>query len=695
MGMFDIFKKKNVSDATDLSKSSGEIIEDQDKTEDEVAISWDTLSFGTGGGTERSETPYVPQAKTVSQGSSRTYGVNTGSSNSTSSNGVPFVPQKKPEERRQPSVSTNTTVQSASPSHYRAKTAATSQNTPVDYSKYVFPKADLLKISDSAESLEDSVYRERLEAVFQNYRVKARVMTISQTDMAVTFGISPNPGVRINSVTSYKEEYALALGGRIEYEIPLKGTSYLGLHVFKENKGGVNLRKMIVSDEYKTSRARIPLLMGALTSGVPIIEDLDEIGHLLIGGETGSGKSVFLNSLILGMLYKRSPEDIRFILIDTNILNLNVYNGIPSMLIPVVTDPRKAVAALAWCSAEITRRTNMLIESGCKDIDDYNIKPGATKIPHIVVVIDEFAPVIETEEGLDTLLSLTTVGKAAGVHMIISTQKISSRTALRRIKESIHARVAFSVFSETESKAFLDMSGAENLSGAGDMVYRKPGQNSLVRIQGVNIKDEEVSSCVNYIKEQNLSMTENVQAVVSSASANTYDDQSGYDELLREAGRYVINAGKASIGYLQRMFKIGFNRAARLMDQLAEIGAVGEEFGTKPRAILMDINEFEERMDQLEGRQVNRYNTTNSIVRQAVSTTYDPLLRDAGLFLIEKEKASIGMLQRAFKLGFNRAQLIMDQLSEIGVVGPENGAMPRAVLMSISEFNELANRLSL
>jgi len=365
------------------------------------------------------------------------------------------------------------------------------------------------------------------------------------------------------------------------------------------------------------------------------------------------------------------------------------------MLIPVVTDPRKAVATLAWCSAEITRRTNMLIESGCKDIDDYNIKSGATKIPHIVVVIDEFAPVIETEEGLDTLLSLTTVGKAAGVHMIISTQKISSRTALRRIKESIHARVAFSVFSETESKAFLDMSGAENLSGAGDMVYRKPGQNSLVRIQGVNIKDEEVSSCVNYIKEQNLSMTENVQAVVSSASANTYDDQSGYDELLREAGRYVINAGKASIGYLQRMFKIGFNRAARLMDQLAEIGAVGEEFGTKPRAILMDINEFEERMDQLEGRQVNRYNPTNSIVRQAVSTTYDPLLRDAGLFLIEKEKASIGMLQRAFKLGFNRAQLIMDQLSEIGVVGPENGAMPRAVLMSISEFNELANRLSL
>lgn len=584
MGMFDIFKKKNVSENNDLAKASEQPVEEQNTPEEDVSISWDTLSFGSGGGMERKDTPYIPQERT-SPISRRT---NNGTTTATSG-GVPFVPQSRSQTSsyQQSTNRTNALNQQTSGS-------INASDITIDYSKYVFPTVNLLKTTSSVDSLADSAYKEKLEAVFQSYKVKAQIMTVSQTDMAVTFGISPNPGVRINTITSYKEEYELALGGRVEYEIPLKGTSYLGLHVLKECKGGISLRKMIDSDEYKMSKARIPLLMGALTSGTPIIEDLDAIGHLLVGGETGSGKSVFLNSLILGMLYKRSPEDIQFIFIDTNILNLNVYNGIPSMLIPVVTDANKAIAALNWCSAEINNRTRKMLEAGCKDIDDYNVKPTVTKLPHIVVVIDEFAPVIETEEGLEALLSLTTVGKAAGVHMILSTQKISSRTALRRIKESIHARVAFSVFSEAESKAFLDMAGAEDLTGAGDMIYRKPGQNSIIRIQGVNIKDEEATTCVNFIKSANPTLiAKNVVSTVIKTPSNVYDDESGYDEMLAEAGREVIISGRASIGMLQRRFKIGFNRAARMMDQLAELGVVGVENGAMPRAVLMDLEEFE------------------------------------------------------------------------------------------------------
>lgn len=565
MGMFVFGKKKDSTQKGDIPVTADVDGTNQNITDSDVPISWDTLSFGDGGGTQEGEIPYIQEKKILTRNDDKRPDENTS--------------ERADVGRRNPDID--------------------AQVTPIDYSKYVFPKIDLLSVIALSDRKDDDVYKEKLEAVFQSYKVKAEIMNISQTDIAVTFAIKPNQGVRINSVTSYKEEYELALGGRIEYEIPLKGTSYLGIHVLKENKSKVGFRKIIESEEYKDTKARIPLIMGALTSGKPVIEDLDAIGHLLIGGETGSGKSVFLNSLILGILYMCSPADVQFIFVDTNVLNLSVYNQIPSLLLPVITDARRGIAALSWCASEINRRTKIMSNNSCKDIDDYNKKPKVIRLPHIVLVIDEFAPLIESDEGLEALLALTTVGKAAGVHMVLSTQKVSSRSALRRIKECIHARIAFSIFSEMESKVLLDVPGAEKLSGSGDMLYRKPGQNTLIRIQGANVKDEDVTKTVEYIKENNSYHTSEELGIIPQEKPEEHYDASMYDELIREAGMFVIDKQKASIGMLQRTFKLGFNRCARIMDELGELGVVGPEEDTRPRTILMNMNEFENLMDQL------------------------------------------------------------------------------------------------
>ena len=343
--------------------------------------------------------------------------------------------------------------------------------------------------------------------------------------------------------------------------------------------------------------------------------------HLLIAGATGSGKSVCINTIIMSILYKATPEDVRMIMIDPKMVELSAYNGIPHLLIPVVTDPKKAAGALNWAVEEMTKRYQLFAKYSVRNIQGFNQKveqekesgienedPSFVHMPQIIVIVDELADLMMVAHGEveDSIVRLSQLARAAGIHLIIATQRPSVDVITGLIKANIPSRIAFAVSSGTDSRTILDMVGAEKLLGKGDMLFYPTGSTKPSRVQGAFIADEEVTAVTSYIKEHfgdseydsTISESINNSASTSSAGGGSSDDGDAdrYDELFEDAGRMVIEKDKASIGYLQRMFRIGFNRAARIMDQLCEAGVVGPEEGTKPRKILMTMDEFEEMM---------------------------------------------------------------------------------------------------
>ena len=342
--------------------------------------------------------------------------------------------------------------------------------------------------------------------------------------------------------------------------------------------------------------------------------DIAKMPHLLIAGATGSGKSVCINTLIMSILYKAKPEDVKLIMIDPKVVELSVYNGIPHLFIPVVTDPKKAAGALNWGVAEMTDRYNKFAEYGVRDLRGYNQKIEALgdiddpnkpkKLPQIVIIVDELADLMMVAPGEveDSICRLAQLARAAGIHLIIATQRPSVNVITGLIKANMPSRIAFSVSSGVDSRTIIDMNGAEKLLGKGDMLFYPQGYQKPARVQGAFVSDEEVSDVVDFLKSQNTdaSYSADMQAQmekvqqVSSASRSSED----VDELFADAGKFIIEKDKASIGMLQRVFKIGFNRAARIMDQLSDAGVVGPEEGTKPRKILMSESEFENYLEQ-------------------------------------------------------------------------------------------------
>lgn len=454
---------------------------------------------------------------------------------------------------------------------------------------------------------------QKLEETFQNFGVNVHVTNASCGPSVTRYEIQPEQGVKVSKIVGLADDIKLNLAvADLRIEAPIPGKAAVGIEVPNKENTAVMLRDLIESSEFKASKSNISFAVGKDISGKTVVTDIAKMPHLLVAGATGSGKSVCINTLIMSILYKASPEDVRLIMIDPKVVELSVYNGIPHLLIPVVTDPKKASGALNWAVAEMSRRYQLFAEYNVRDMHGYNEKvasmpseegmPG--KMPQIVIIVDELADLMMVAPGEveGAICRLAQLARAAGLHLIIATQRPSVNVITGLIKANMPSRIAFSVTSGVDSRTIIDMNGAEKLLGKGDMLFYPAGYPKPVRVQGSFVSDQEVQRVVDYLIEHNgnASYSEEIEEHVNTNSTgesvmpgaeNDGDDRDAY---FVDAGKLIIEKEKASIGMLQRMFKIGFNRAARIMDQLSDAGVVGPEEGTKPRKVLMTMEEFEQ-----------------------------------------------------------------------------------------------------
>ena len=489
---------------------------------------------------------------------------------------------------------------------------------------YRFPSIELLKRpSGKNDGMTPEMLKAtaaKLQATLQSFGVNVTVTNISCGPSVTRYELTPEQGVKVSRITNLENDIKLNLAAAdIRIEAPIPGKSAVGIEVPNAEATGVLLRTLIESKEFKTDNGKISFAIGKDIGGRIVIWDIAKMPHLLIAGATGSGKSVCINTMIISLLYKYKPEDLRIIMIDPKVVELSVYNGIPHLLIPVVTDPRKASNALNWAVQEMTHRYDLFAHLGVRNLEGFNEKVQSSeepltdtngtplrKMPQIVIIVDELADLMMVAPGEveDAICRLAQLARAAGIHLVIATQRPSVDVITGLIKANIPSRIAFAVSSGIDSRTILDQVGAEKLLGKGDMLFFPQGIPKPVRLQGPFVSDEEIQNIVNYLTEKNgadydETAAEGIKNGVStvaeqmkSASADAAPDD-GRDEYFAQAGRFIIDKDKASIGMLQRVYKIGFNRAARIMDQLSEAGVVGPEEGTKPRKILMTADEFE------------------------------------------------------------------------------------------------------
>ena len=479
---------------------------------------------------------------------------------------------------------------------------------------YTFPGTYLLKKNtDEGDSLSDNEYRNTaitLQETLASFDVNVTVEDISVGPSVTLYELKPEQGVKVSKVLSLANDIKLALAASdIRIEAPIPGKSAIGIEVPNKQKHTVYLRDLFESRTFKNGNESIGFAVGKDISGKVIVSDIAKMPHVLIAGATGSGKSVCINTLIMSIIYKYSPEDVKLIMVDPKVVELSVYNGIPHLLIPVVTEPKKAASALNWAVAEMGERYKKFAATGVRDLSAYNkrideakrrgnIEGLPEKLPKIVIIIDELADLmmVANSEVEDAIVRLAQLARACGIHLVIATQRPSVNVITGIIKANIPSRIAFAVSSGTDSRTILDSNGAEKLLGKGDMLFAPYGAANPVRVQGAFVSDEEVSAVVDFLKNQGMQARYDDETIKqieeTEKNAAGGNDISDRDELFEAAGRYIIEKDRASIGNLQRNFKIGFNRAARIMDQLANAGVVGDEAGTKRREILMNMDEF-------------------------------------------------------------------------------------------------------
>ena len=486
----------------------------------------------------------------------------------------------------------------------------------MDEIEYVFPPMKLLSAPRSRSGRGQMTERNiketavKLQNTLESFGVHVTVTNVSCGPAVTRYELQPEQGVKVKSITSLADDIKLNLAAsEVRIEAPIPGKSAVGIEVPNKENYVVTLREMLESKEFTEHPSDIAFAVGRDIGGQIIVTDIAKMPHLLIAGATGSGKSVCINTLIISILYKSGPADVRMIMIDPKVVELNVYNGIPHLLIPVVTDPKKAAAALNWAVAEMTNRYKKFAEAGVRDLVGYNEKAREQaylndekyqKMPQIVIIIDELSDLMMVAPGEveDSICRLAQMARAAGIHLIIATQRPSVNVITGLIKANIPSRIAFAVSSAVDSRTIIDGSGAEKLLGKGDMLFFPSGYPKPVRIQGSYVSDKEVSSVVDFLikNNSNPNYSEEIKETIANirtaeAAAVAANER---DDYFVEAGRFIIEKDKASIGMLQRVYKIGFNRAARIMDQLAEVGVVGPEEGTKPRKILMTAEEYEQ-----------------------------------------------------------------------------------------------------
>ncbi|MBQ1423274.1 MAG: DNA translocase FtsK 4TM domain-containing protein [Lachnospiraceae bacterium] len=552
----------------------------------------------------------------------------TGEVEKPAENVKPSAPEALSGERTKTDVPAKTAAPAAGPEKPAAGPAAQpeTQAKPKPKPKpkpYVFPPNRLLERSQNSSkgSREEVMNNARkLEQVLRDFGVGVTVTAVTRGPRVSRYEMTPDTGVKVSRITSLEGDIKLALAAReIRIEAPIPGKSAVGIEVPNEESMTVKFRDILESEEFKNAKSKLSWGIGLDIQGKPVVGNIAKMPHLLVAGTTGSGKSVGINSLIMSILYRATPEEVRMILIDPKVVELSVYNGIPHLLTDVVTKPERAVSALNWAVAEMNNRYKLFQVSGTRNIGGYNEKvdevnaklpPDSeermTRLPFILIIIDELAELMmHSKKDIEgSIVSLTQLARAAGIHLVVATQRPSVDVITGLIKSNIPSRIAYRLPSQMDSRTILDTGGAETLLGNGDMLYKPGDKNNPERIQGAFLSDNEVETVVEFLRKNNQSGNdEEVETAIarqmtldlgsSGAADNGGSQKPDTDEYYADAGRLIITSGKASIGALQRKFKIGFNRAARIMDQLHEAGVVSDGEGTKERQILMTLDEFE------------------------------------------------------------------------------------------------------
>ncbi len=450
----------------------------------------------------------------------------------------------------------------------------------------------------------------KLHQTLESFGVKVTIDNVSCGPSVTRYELHPEQGVKVSKITGLADDIKLNLAAAdVRIEAPIPGKAAVGIEVPNKENVAVMLRELLESSEFAKHASNVAFAVGKDIAGKTVVTDIAKMPHLLIAGATGSGKSVCINTLIMSIIYKAHPDDVKLIMIDPKVVELSVYNGIPHLLIPVVTDPKKASGALNWAVIEMTERYQKFAELGVRDLKGYNAKIEKVtdlepdkykKMPQIIIIVDELADLMMVAPGEveESICRLAQLARAAGIHLVIATQRPSVNVITGVIKANIPSRIAFSVSSAVDSRTIIDSAGAEKLLGKGDMLFYPAGFAKPIRVQGAFVSDQEVSAVVEFLTRDSKSTYDNTivekisaQASTSASGGSLADDR---DEYFLEAAKFIIEKDKASIGMLQRVFKIGFNRASRIMDQLYEAGVVGAEEGTKPRKVTMSMEQFEE-----------------------------------------------------------------------------------------------------
>lgn len=524
----------------------------------------------------------------------------------------PMAEEEMPVEEVQPvAEEMPTDVPAAEPAKPEAQkeTAQQPAAAPAEPAEkpYVFPPISLLGRDPGNSSgsgiLEQQKNGRKLEMTLKSFGVEARVINVSAGPTVTRYEVSPSQGVKVSKIVNLADDIALNLAASgIRIEAPIPGKAAVGIEVPNKETKSVYLRTVLESDAFRKHPSKLAFALGEDITGNPIVTDIAKMPHLLIAGATGSGKSVCINTLITSILYKADPKEVKLLLVDPKVVELSVYNGIPHLLIPVVTDPKKASAALNWAVREMLERYNDFAACGVRDIKGFNAmkeekgEPEA-KMPQIVIIIDELADLMMAAPGEveDSICRLAQMARAAGMHLIIATQRPSVDVITGVIKANIPSRLAFAVSSGIDSRTILDMVGAEKLLGKGDMLFYPSGQAKPSRIQGAFVTDKEVEQIVDFLRKSSRpgytqEMVDQITAVAKSASGLSEET----DEFFEQAVDLILEKEKASVSMLQRQFRIGYNRAARLMDELERRGLVGPEEGSKPRKVLITRAQWEE-----------------------------------------------------------------------------------------------------
>ena len=493
--------------------------------------------------------------------------------------------------------------------------AAEAEVQPV---RYIYPPLTLLS-SGSGDAHEGGmeelkVTANRLSATIKSFGIPAEICDVTRGPTVTRYEVELEQGVKLNRLTNLSDDIALALGvaGVRIAPIPDK-ISIVGIEVPNKHTTTVYLREILEQPVFRDKASHLAFAVGKDIGGNPVVGDIGKLTHLLIAGTTGSGKSVCMNSLILSLLYKSSPEEVRLIMVDPKMIELGVYNGIPHLLIPVVTDPKKAAGALQWAVMEMLRRYRLIADSGTRDLDSYNRyaerTEGVQTMPRLVILVDELADLmlVAAKDVEESICRIAQMGRAAGIHMVIATQRPSADVITGLMKANIPSRIAFAVDSALNSRIILDTSGAEKLVGKGDMLYAPIGAGKPTRVQGTFVTDEEREEVVNFVKEQGLAnyareVQEEIERSLEKgktpekeASDSGDGEDSGLDEMFEEAVEVVLESKMASVSMLQRRLKLGYSRAARIVDQMEEKGIVGPFEGSKPRAVLLTLAEWKEK----------------------------------------------------------------------------------------------------